>query len=104
MNVAIWALGTSRAEEAPASRSYYNKTKHDMSSHGLRRRSAQRLLVDEGMSSRVTMTVGGWSSFAAIEPYLNSPSENAINDAFAEADLGLTRSVAISEHTDSGAC
>ena len=61
---------------------------HDVSSHDLRRRFAQRLLVDEGMNPRVVMAVGGWSSFAAIEPYLNSPSEDVINDAFDEADLG----------------
>jgi hypothetical protein len=28
------------------------------------------------------MAVGGWDSFAAIEPYLNAPSEQVINDAF----------------------
>jgi hypothetical protein len=33
------------------------------------------------------MAVGGWSSFAAIEPYLNSPSEDVINEAFDEAGL-----------------
>jgi len=60
---------------------------HDVSSHDLRRRFAQRLLVDEGMNPRVVMAVGGWSSFAAIEPYLNSPSEDVINEAFADADV-----------------
>ena len=59
----------------------------DVSSHDLRRRFAQRLLVDEGMNPRVVMAVGGWSSFAAIEPYLNSPSESVINEAFEEAGL-----------------
>ena len=60
---------------------------HDVSSHDLRRRFAQRLLVDEGMNPRVVMAVGGWSSFSAIEPYLNSPSEDVINEAFADASL-----------------
>jgi integrase len=41
---------------------------HHVSSHGLRRRYAQRLLVDESMNPRVVMQVGGWSSFQAIEP------------------------------------
>jgi len=55
-----------------------------VSTHDLRRRFAQRLLVDEQMNPRVVMTVGGWDSFAAIEPYLNSPSEEVIDEAFAE--------------------
>jgi integrase len=55
-----------------------------VSSHDLRRRFAQRLLVDEQMNPRVVMAVGGWDSFAAIEPYLNAPSEDVIDDAFQE--------------------
>ncbi|MFC7026374.1 site-specific integrase [Halomicroarcula sp. GCM10025324] len=58
-----------------------------VSTHDLRRRFAQRLLVDQQMNPRVVMAVGGWDSFAAIEPYLNAPSADVINDAF--ADLGL---------------
>jgi len=58
-----------------------------VSTHGLRRRFAQRLLVDQQMNPRVVMAVGGWESFAAIEPYLNAPSENVIDDAFAEVNL-----------------
>jgi hypothetical protein len=34
------------------------------------------------------MSVGGWSSFQAIEPYLNEPSEDAVNRAFDETGLG----------------
>lgn len=60
---------------------------HDMSSHDLRRRFAQRLLVDEGMNPRVVMSVGRWSSFSAIEPYLSSLTENVINDTFADTDV-----------------
>jgi len=59
----------------------------DVSSHDLRRRFAQRLLVDEGVNPRVVMAVGGWSSFQAIEPYLNAPSEDVVNQAFDEAGL-----------------
>jgi Phage integrase family. len=59
----------------------------DVSSHDLRRRFAQRLLVDEAMNPRVVMAVGRWSSFSPIEPYLNAPSAAVINDAFAEVDV-----------------
>jgi integrase len=55
-----------------------------VSTHDLRRRFAQRLLVDQQMNPRVVMAVGGWDSFAAIEPYLNAPSEDVIDEAFAE--------------------
>ena len=58
-----------------------------VSTHDLRRRFAQRLLVDQQMNPRVVMAVGGWDSFAAIEPYLNAPSEDVIDDAF--SDVGL---------------
>ncbi|MFC7251427.1 site-specific integrase [Halomicroarcula sp. GCM10025324] len=58
-----------------------------VSTHDLRRRFAQRLLVDQQMNPRVVMAVGGWDSFAAIEPYLNAPSEDVIDDAFVEVGL-----------------
>jgi len=58
-----------------------------VSTHDLRRRFAQRLLVDQQMNPRVVMAVGGWDSFAAIEPYLNAPSEDVIDDAFRGANL-----------------
>jgi Phage integrase family. len=57
-----------------------------VSSHDLRRRFAQRLLVDENMNPRVVMQVGGWDSFAAIEPYLNSPSPAVVDDEFRAVD------------------
>jgi len=60
-----------------------------VSSHDLRRRFAQRLLVDESMNPRVVMAVGGWDSFTAIEPYLNAPSEDVVNQAFEDVDLGV---------------
>jgi len=31
--------------------------------------------------------VGGWSSFEAMKPYLNSPTEDVINDAFDEVEV-----------------
>lgn len=55
-----------------------------VSSHDLRRRFAQRLLVGREMNPRVVMAVGGWDSFAAIEPYLTEPTEQVIDKAFAE--------------------
>lgn len=58
-----------------------------VSSHDLRRRFAQRLLVDKQVNPRVVMTVGGWDSFQAIEPYLNAPTPSVVNDAFQEAGL-----------------
>jgi len=58
-----------------------------VSSHDLRRRFTQRLLVDEQMNPRVVMAVGGWDSFQAIEPYLNAPTPNVVNEAFEEAGL-----------------
>jgi integrase len=58
-----------------------------VSSHDLRRRFAQRLLVDEQVNPRVVMQVGGWSSFQAIEPYLNAPTDQVVNEAFEEAGL-----------------
>ena len=58
-----------------------------VSSHDLRRRFAQRLLVDEAMNPRVVMQVGGWDSFQAIEPYLNAPTEDVVDSAFEEVGL-----------------
>jgi integrase len=58
-----------------------------VSSHDLRRRFAQRLLVEKQVNPRVVMQVGGWDSFQAIEPYLNAPTPDVVNDAFEEAGL-----------------
>lgn len=58
-----------------------------VSSHDLRRRFAQRLLVDRQMNPRVVMQVGGWDSFQAIEPYLNAPTPEVVNQAFEKARL-----------------
>ena len=58
-----------------------------MSTHDLCRPFAQRLLVDEQMNPRVVMAGGGWDSSAAIEPSLNAPSEDVIDEAFAELEL-----------------
>jgi hypothetical protein len=39
------------------------------------------------MNPRVAMQVGGWSSFQAIKPYLNSPTEAVVDDEFADVEL-----------------
>jgi integrase len=71
-----------RAAEATGDEDYRH-----VSSHDLRRRFAQRLLVDHSMNPRVVMQVGGWDSFAAIEPYLNAPTPDVVNDEFEKAGL-----------------
>lgn len=58
-----------------------------VSSHDLRRYYAQTLLVRERVNPRVVMQVGGWSSFSAIEPYLNAPTPEVVNDEFAETSV-----------------
>lgn len=58
-----------------------------VSSHDLRRRYAQRLLVDENVNPRVVMQVGGWNSFQAIEPYLNAPTPAVVNEAFENVEM-----------------
>ncbi|MXR52315.1 tyrosine-type recombinase/integrase [Halovenus sp. WSH3] len=75
-----------RTAEAAAERTGNDDFEH-ISSHDLRRRFAQRLLVDEDLNPRIVMQVGGWDSFAAIEPYLNSPTEGVVDDEFASVDV-----------------
>lgn len=58
-----------------------------VSSHDLRRRFAQRLLVDKQLNPQVVMTVSEWDSFQAIEPYLNALTPDVVNEAFEEAGL-----------------
>jgi integrase len=58
-----------------------------LSSHDLRRYYAQTLLVRERMNPRVVMEVGGWSSFSAVEPYLNAPTAEVVNREFEESRL-----------------
>ena len=58
-----------------------------VSSHDLRRYYAQTLLVRERMNPRVVMAVGGWSSFEALEPYLNAPTAEVVNEEFENAGI-----------------
>lgn len=74
-----------RTAEAAAAETGDDDFRH-VSSHDLRRRFAQRLLVDDNMNPRVVMQVGGWDSFQAIEPYLNAPTPEVVDEAFAEVE------------------
>jgi integrase len=58
-----------------------------VSSHDLRRCWAHHLLVEEGVSPRIVMALGGWNSYEAIEPYLAAPSESKIVDQVGAAEL-----------------
>ncbi|AFK20661.1 hypothetical protein HFX_2997 [Haloferax mediterranei ATCC 33500] len=58
-----------------------------VSSHDLRRCWAQHLLVEEGVSPRIVMALGGWSSYDAIEPYLTAPTEDNIIDSMNQVTL-----------------
>ncbi|MYL17365.1 tyrosine-type recombinase/integrase [Halorubrum terrestre] len=49
-----------------------------VSSHDLRRHWAHYHLVEERVAPRVMMSIGGWSSYSAIEPYLTEPSTTNI--------------------------
>ena len=58
-----------------------------VSSHDLRRCRAHHLLVEEGVSPRIVMALGGWSSYDAIEPYLVAPSGSNILDQLGAVSL-----------------
>jgi len=58
-----------------------------VSSHDLRRAWANHLLVEENVSPRIVMALGGWSSYDAIEPYLAAPTENNIIESMREVSL-----------------
>lgn len=55
----------------------------DVSSHDLRRSWATHHLVEQRVDVRTMMSVGGWSDYSAIEPYLTKPTESRIGEAFA---------------------
>jgi len=58
-----------------------------VSSHDLRRSWATHHLVEKDVGVRVMMEIGGWSSYAAIEPYLAKPTPSKIG---AEMNKALT--------------
>lgn len=58
-----------------------------VSSHDLRRCWANHLLVEENISPRIVMALGGWSSYDAIEPYLAAPTEDNIINSMSAVEL-----------------
>ncbi|WP_433634424.1 hypothetical protein [Halomicrococcus sp. NG-SE-24] len=58
-----------------------------VSTHDLRRCWANHLLVEENVSPRIVMALGGWSSYDAIEPYLAAPTEANIITSMSEVEL-----------------
>jgi len=53
----------------------------EVSSHDLRRSWATFHLVERQVDVRTMMSVGGWSDYSAIEPYLAEPTETRIGEA-----------------------
>ncbi|MFC7188200.1 site-specific integrase [Halorubrum yunnanense] len=49
-----------------------------VSSHDLRRSWATYHMVEQGTDVRTMMSIGGWSNYDAIEPYLGEPTEAKI--------------------------
>lgn len=52
-----------------------------VSSHDLRRSWATYHLVERQVDVRTMMSIGGWSDYSAIEPYLAEPTEARIGKA-----------------------
>jgi len=52
-----------------------------VSSHDLRRSWATYHVVEGGVDVRTMMSIGGWSSYNAIEPYLGEPTEAKVGRA-----------------------
>ena len=58
-----------------------NQRWQSVSSHDLRRSWATLHLVERQVDVRTMMSVGGWSDYSAIEPYLAEPTEARIGEA-----------------------
>ena len=56
-----------------------------VSTHDLRRCWGNHLLVEQNVSPRIVMALGGWSSYDAIEPYLAAPTEQNIIESMQTA-------------------
>jgi integrase len=79
-----WVSDTAaEAAEETGDDDYYRK----VSTHDLRRCWANHLLVDENVSPRIVMALGGWSSYDAIEPYLSAPTEENIIESMSQVSL-----------------
>jgi site-specific recombinase XerD len=57
----------------------------EVSSHDLRRSWATYHLVERQVDVRTMMSIGGWSDYSAIEPYLAEPTEGRIGEAMSLA-------------------
>jgi site-specific recombinase XerC len=57
---------------------------NSVSSHDLRRSWATYHLVERQVDVRTVMSIGGWSGYSAIEPYLAEPTEMRIGEAIRE--------------------
>ena len=55
-----------------------------VSSHDLRRSWATYHIVERGVDVRTMMSIGGWSDYSAIEPYLGEATENKIGRSMAD--------------------
>jgi len=58
-----------------------------ISTHDLRRCRANHLLVEESVSPRIVMALGGWSTYDAVEPYLAAPTEENIISSMSRVGL-----------------
>jgi integrase len=58
----------------------------EVSSHDLRRSWATYHLVERQVDVRTMMSIGGWSDYSAIEPYLAEPTESRIGEAMQAGD------------------
>jgi integrase len=58
-----------------------NQRWQSVSSHDLRRSWATLHLVERQVDVRTMMSIGGWSDYSAIEPYLAEPTEARIGEA-----------------------
>jgi site-specific recombinase XerC len=56
-----------------------------VSSHDLRRSWATYHLVERQVDVRTMMSIGGWSDYSAVEPYLAEPTEGRIGEAMSIA-------------------
>jgi len=57
-----------------------------VSSHDCRRSWATHHLVEKDVAVRVMMSIGGWSDYKAIEPYLAKPSSEKIGEELSKIE------------------
>lgn len=72
---------------ATAASSTGNGDYEAISPHDLRRYYATQMLQIHGLNPEVVMEVGGWDSYSALRPYLQSPVEEVIAAEYAANGL-----------------